>query len=104
MQTRKLLTLLCLVWQCLLFGVGSVDAAAKPLSVEDIEYLLKEGVTTRRVAGLVEEQGVSFDTVTAEIRRRLTKAGADPGVIQAVERMAAARKKTTKPPVSQERP
>ncbi|MBI3795679.1 MAG: PKD domain-containing protein [Deltaproteobacteria bacterium] len=106
MQTRKLLTLLCLVWQCLLFGVVGVYAAPKPLSVEEIEYLLKEGVTPRRVAAIVEEQGVGFDTVTAEMRRRLTQAGADPGVIQAVERMALARKKTTKTPTStsQERP
>lgn len=103
MHTRKLLIVLC-VWQSLLCCVGGVDAASKPLSVEEIEYLLKEGVTPRRVAAIVEEEGVRFDTVTEAIRKRLTQAGADAEVIRAVEQMAAARKKTTKPPAQHEPP
>jgi hypothetical protein len=104
MHTRKLFAVLYCVWQGLLFCVGGVHAASKPLSVEEIEYLLKEGVTTRRVAAIVEEEGVRFDTVTEAIRKRLTQAGADAEVIRAVEQMAAARKKATKPPVQQEQP
>src|SRR5262245_10554522 len=71
-----------------------LQAAPKPLTVEEIEYLLREGVTVRRVATLVEEQGVSFE-VTESIKERLRKAGADEGVLAAVDRatLVARRKR-----------
>ena len=89
-------TLLLTVLGVMLVSPCAVQAqrSRKPLSVEDIEYLLREGVTPRRVASLVEEQGVKFE-VTEAVRERLRKAGADGGVIAAVEQasLAYAREK-----------
>lgn len=59
----------------------------RALSVGDIEELLKAGVAQRRVASLIEERGVNFE-ITEEIRRVLSGAGGDGGVIEAVERAA----------------
>src|SRR5262249_15820381 len=49
-----------------------------------IEYLLQQGVTSRRVTSLVEEQGVKFE-LTEAIKERLKQAGADEGALTAVK-------------------
>ncbi|MBI4489943.1 MAG: SUMF1/EgtB/PvdO family nonheme iron enzyme, partial [Deltaproteobacteria bacterium] len=52
----------------------------RALSVEDVEDLLKSGVSQRRVAELVQERGVNFEA-TGEIRERLKRAGAEEALI-----------------------
>jgi formylglycine-generating enzyme required for sulfatase activity len=70
------------------------ERARKPLRIEEIERLLRGQVSPLRIADIVEEEGVSFE-VTAEVRERLRKAGADATVLAAVERasLVVARKK-----------
>jgi formylglycine-generating enzyme required for sulfatase activity len=58
------------------------------VSVGDIEYLLNQAVTPKRIAELINERGVNF-SATAAIRGRLQKAGADSVVLQAMEKAAA---------------
>jgi formylglycine-generating enzyme required for sulfatase activity len=72
-----------LTWCCC--PVNAQEGRRKPVAVEEIEYLLQRGVSARRVATIVGEQGVSFE-VTESVKERLRKAGADEGVIIAVER------------------
>ena len=74
----------------LLATVALAQTAKKPLSVGDIERLLKGGVTTARVATLVGRVGVDFE-MTGATRARLERAGADAELIAAIERAAAAR-------------
>lgn len=64
---------------------GVFPQERRPLSVNDIEELLKAGVSQRRVAEIVEERGVDFEA-TETTRGTLKKAGADAVVMQAVER------------------
>jgi len=66
------------------FSTGVFAQQHKPLSVTDIELLVKD-VSPKRVAELIEELGVNFE-VTKEIRERLRKAGADTRSMQVVER------------------
>lgn len=80
------------IFVSILFGLGMLMlnrgegwAAPKPLSVEDLEGLLRSGVSPGRVAEIVEEQGVKFE-VTAAIRGRLRQAGANEQVMNAVDR------------------
>lgn len=68
-----------------LFQGGAYGQERGLLLVEEIEKLLRAGVTPRRMATLIEEHGVSFE-VTEEVRERLRKAGADDVVMQAVEK------------------
>ena len=67
-----------------LLSVALAQEGKKPLTVEEIEYLLQQGVTSRRVASLVEEQGVKFE-LTETIKERLKRAGADEGALTAVQ-------------------
>lgn len=73
----------------LVFPVGFAVAkeATGPITLENVEFLMKEGVAPGRVATLVRERGINFE-VTAEVRERLKRAGADAVVMQAVERAA----------------
>ncbi|MBI4490421.1 MAG: hypothetical protein HY694_15165 [Deltaproteobacteria bacterium] len=66
----------------------------RALSIADIEELLRAGVGHRRVAEVIGVHGVNFE-VTAAVRERLERAGADAAVIQAVEKagLEFARKK-----------
>jgi formylglycine-generating enzyme required for sulfatase activity len=66
----------------------------QPLSVEDIEYLLSSGVTAKRVATLIGKEGIAFE-VTDALKERLRRAGADEGVMSALDRasLEAARRK-----------
>ena len=76
-----------LVVACLCSALPSVALAQegkRPLTVEEIAYLLQQGVTSRRVASLVEEQGVKFE-LTEAIKERLKRAGADEGVLTVVQ-------------------
>jgi hypothetical protein len=67
-----------------LLSVALAQEGKRPLAVEEIEYLLQQGVTSRRVASLVEEQGVKFE-LTEAIKERLKRAGADEGALTAVQ-------------------
>lgn len=67
---------------------------AKPLSVANIVRLLQElKVSPQAVAEAVRKQGVNFE-VTDAVRKQLRDAGADDGLLLAIEResMAYARK------------
>lgn len=74
-----LLLVILIFWGSVVFSQGG-----RALSVGDIEFLLKEGVSQGRVAELIKERGVSFDALTEEIREKLKKAGADALVMVAV--------------------
>jgi hypothetical protein len=66
--------------------------AKKPLSVADIERLLKDDVPTRRISQLIEkERGIDF-AVTSDVRERLKKAGADSEVLRALEAVKGKRR------------
>jgi len=67
-----------------LLSVALAQEGKKPLTVGEIEYLLQQGVTPRRVASLVEEQGVKFE-LTEAIKERLKRAGADESALAAVK-------------------
>ncbi|MBI4490420.1 MAG: hypothetical protein HY694_15160 [Deltaproteobacteria bacterium] len=60
--------------------------------MEEIENLLTEGVSAKRVVAIVEELGISFE-VTAEVKERLRRAGAGPEVIQGLEKIALERER-----------
>ncbi len=57
----------------------------KPLAEADIEKLLQAGVTAGRIAALVEQRGVSFET-SRDVREKLRAAGATDQLLGAVER------------------
>ena len=62
-----------------------LEQARKPLSVAEIEGLLRDRVSAGRVAEIIEkERGIDFE-VTGEVRERLKKVGADSKVLQAIE-------------------
>jgi len=63
----------------------AISQERRPLSVADVEFLLKEIVSRKRVAELIEERGINFEA-TGEIRGRLEKAGADTLVMLALVR------------------
>ena len=74
----------------------------RPLSVADIETLLKSESSPKRVEQLVNERGVNFE-ISANVRGRLSNAGADPSVLQAIEKASAAYVKARsvkQPPVT----
>jgi tetratricopeptide (TPR) repeat protein len=60
--------------------------AERPLSLTDLQYALKEGVPSRRVAAMVRERGVDFGT-TKETEKALRTAGADEPLIEQVRKM-----------------
>ena len=72
-ETIRILCVLLIALGVMLVSPCAVQAqpVRKPLSVEEIEYLLQQGVTVRRVASLVEEQGVKFE-VTEAVKERVT--------------------------------
>ena len=82
---------------CFFVSVAFAQQAKKPLSLEDIEQLLKIGVSSRGAARVIDDHGVNFE-VTEDVKERLRKAGADSTVIQAVEKAALefARKRNEK--------
>lgn len=82
--------LVAVIVSWLLLGIfGGVHATTKPLTMEEVEELLREGVTPKRVVILIEEQGVTFE-VTSALKERLRKAGADERVLIAIERASLA--------------
>lgn len=68
----------------LLFSTGH-SQELKPLSLADVEDLLRVRVTPRRMISLIEEHGINF-RVTDEIGKRLEAAGADATVMVALVR------------------
>lgn len=82
MRVRFFLVIGCICGA--LLSVALAQEGKKPLTVEEIEYLLQQGVTPHRVASLVEEQGVKFE-LTEAIKERLKRAGADEGALTAVK-------------------
>ena len=65
-----LLTTLCVVL------AAQTSASKRPLALDEIEGLLKGGVSPRRASTLVEQYGVSFE-LTDALERKLRKLGAD---------------------------
>ena len=57
----------------------------RALSLEDIEGLLKNFVSSKRVTDLIEERGIRFEA-TDQAKARLMKAGADRQLIQTLEK------------------
>lgn len=84
---KKYLLVVCLPLIFLAFAALAQEVKI-PLSLGEIEHLLKEGVSTKRVVAIVEERGISFD-VTAEVRERLRKVGVEGEILVAIERAGA---------------
>jgi len=61
----------------------------RPLSVENVEHLMKEVPSHGRIAQLIQQNGVNFEA-TAAVRTRLKSAGAGAEVMEAVEKASAA--------------
>ena len=59
-----------------------------PLSLADVQNLLEGRVSQARIVKLVAEEGVSFQ-LTASLRDKLQKAGADASVIEALAKASA---------------
>ena len=74
--------LLIFVWS---LWAGATPAQQRPLSLSDIETLLKNGVSQERIVKLLEERGVNFDA-GVEARVKLRKAGARNNLMDAVEK------------------
>ena len=74
---------LVLLLGVLCFSSEAFPQARLPLSVDDITSLLQQPVSTKRVALLVQEQGVNFE-LTQAIQDQLRQAGADDQVLAAV--------------------
>ena len=63
-----------------------VGPGRNPLSLEDIENLLKNFVEPKRMATLIEDRGIKFE-VTEDAKSRLVGAGADNKVIKSLEEL-----------------
>lgn len=86
-MVKKSLGILNQIFFMVILASLTFSQERRPLSVGDIEELLKAGVSQRRVAEIVGERGVDFEA-TEPIRGTLKAAGANTVVIQAVERAA----------------
>ena len=89
---------------CVLIICASATFAQerRPLSLADIETLLKSDSPAKRVEQLVNERGVNFE-ISASVRARLSNAGADASLLQAIEKASAAYVKARavkQPPVT----
>ena len=67
----------------------------RPLSADDVEYLLSRSVAVKRVTDIVNERGVNFQP-TRNLRERLKKAGADDALLTAIERASSKLKNRSK--------
>jgi iron(III) transport system substrate-binding protein len=67
----------------------------RPLSADDVEYLLSRSVTAKRVTEMVRERGVNFRP-NSNLRERLKKAGADAPLLEAIDRAALKQQKKSK--------
>ena len=84
-MTRKIL-LLILIFLTLQFDFTYCFCEEKsPLSIEDIEDLLRSFVNKRRISELIMEYGVGFEK-TEENLRKLNKIGADELILSTVEK------------------
>lgn len=57
-----------------------LQAGPKPLSIEEVEEALRNGISTQRVQGFVKQFGVDF-TLSDEVERRLRADGADSDLL-----------------------
>jgi hypothetical protein len=80
----------------LMLRSGSLLAAPKPLTENDLRRLIKGGVYTTRIAALVEERGISFSPTRARLDA-LRLAGADERLRHII---AHARQMTSQPEVN----
>jgi len=71
--------------------VGGPPRNPNPLSLEDIADLLKNFVPPKRVVTLIEERGIKFE-VTEDAKSRLVQAGANPLVLESLEKLFSSAK------------
>jgi hypothetical protein len=69
-------------------GVGLLAEELVPVSLQVLEELLEARVSSKRLAGLVEERGVDF-VLTSAVRERLQKNGAEEDLLTALEKSSA---------------
>ena len=79
----------------ILVAAGVFAQGHRPLTADDVQYLLRQSVSPERVAALVEERGISFRP-TASLMENLRKAGAGAALLAAVERASAKTKARSK--------
>jgi len=68
-----------------------VGPGKNPLSLEDVENLLKNFVLPKRVATLIEKRGIKFE-VTEDAKSRLVRAGANPLVFESLDKLFSSAK------------
>ncbi|MGD0923096.1 MAG: redoxin domain-containing protein, partial [Terriglobia bacterium] len=68
--------------------MGTMRAADKPLSQDDVTLLLLGGATTEKMLTLIEQRGVDF-RMTPDLAKRFHDAGADDIVIEALQKAGA---------------
>src|SRR5262249_49592935 len=66
----------------------------KPFSLNDVSDLLKSGVTSNRIARLIEDHGVSFE-LDERALRRLKQDGANETGVSAVKRLSDQHREET---------
>lgn len=67
--------------------LGLSQEIKSPLSIGDVERLLKEGVSSGAIARLIDNRGINFE-VTQNVKDKLKNAGATSEVIVSLERIA----------------
>ena len=72
----------------LVYVLPTLAQPQKGFTLNDISDLIKNGVTSNRIAKLVEEHGVGFE-LDDQALRRLRQDGANEAVLAAVKKMSA---------------
>ncbi len=67
------------------FAVPATAQKSKPLKEAEILDLVQGGVSSTRIAGLVDEMGIDFE-MTAQIERKFRDAGAQQVLIDALRK------------------
>jgi len=85
-----------LYWGLILFREAPprLEKPNNSLGLNDILYALKERISSKRVAGLIQERGVNF-SLTAEAEKELRKASADEELLTQIRSSLKAAAKAT---------
>lgn len=89
---RTLTWTLCLT-SLLVFGTLAAAQAMKPLNEADLMTLVRLNVVEKVIVAQLDKRGVEF-TLGEEVIARFKKAGASPGVLDALQRLAAKKKES----------
>lgn len=86
-RTKKFFSILSAVLLSTLFIVSSGSAQGrKPLTLRELVFLIKDGVSHGRIVELIEKHGVDFE-VHEGVLRKLKENGADSAILSATRKM-----------------